>query len=118
MKYREETKTYLKQVVDLLRDCNLLQAADESSLKLLADTYETYLVCLEDLEKNGIVIYDRKGEVKTNPSTVMQLRCVNIMLNILKDFGISTKSRSYMLKINPDGDQSPINKFLDALNDE
>lgn len=106
----------MKKVLKLLKDCNLLEKADEASLTLLGDTYEMYLNCRDDIEKNGITLKGTHNNI-INPSATLQIKCVHTIMAILKDYGISTKSRKMMLNGSTDKDNSPINQFLEMMNE-
>ena len=53
--FSKEIRNYKKQVLKMLKKMNLLEGADESSLQLLWDTYEMYLMCKEDIIMNGTI---------------------------------------------------------------
>ena len=60
--FSKEIKNYKKQVLKMLKKMNLLEGADESSLQLLWDTYEMYLMCKEDIKKSGISQVGKYGK--------------------------------------------------------
>lgn len=115
--YKDETKKYLKTVIKMLKDNNLLDKADESSLTLLADTYDLYLQCREDIEKNGLTAPSLHGLI-VNPSATLQLRCTNTMMSILKEFGVSATARKRLIKNSETEDNSPIAQFLNKVKNE
>lgn len=113
--FSKEIKNYKKQVLKMLKRMNLLECADESSLQLLWDTYEMYLMCKEDIKKNGISQVGTHG-MTVHPSATLMLRCTTTMINIFKEFGVTPKARQLMLCVTTEDENSPLNEFLKNVN--
>lgn len=116
---QKQSEKYIKKVIKMLTDFNLLTKADEASLQMLKDTYELYLLCKRDVATNGLVITGANQRLISNPSVNMQLKCVNTMLSILKDFGISSRSRKVLMaNTNDDDNSSPLAQFLERSKED
>ena len=113
--FSKEIKNYKKQVLKMLKRMNLLECADESSLQLLWDTYEMYLICKEDMDKNGISRVCAHG-MTVHPCATLMLRCTTTMINIFKEFGVTHKARQLMLGLTTEEENSPLNEFLKSVN--
>lgn len=113
--FTKEIRDYKRKVLKMLKDMNLLEGADESSLQLLWDTYEMYLMCREDIKNDGISQVGAHGKT-VHPSATLMLRCTTTMMNIMKDFGVSPKSRQIMFGGVIEDENSPLNEFLKSVN--
>ena len=109
--YSKEIKHYKKQVITMLKEMNLLDGADESSLQLLWDTYRVYLMCRDEIFEDGVTQQGMHGKIQ-HPSVNMMMSASKTMMNIMKDFGVTPKARQLMLGVTPEDENSPLNEFL------
>ena len=71
-----------------------------------------------DVEKNGITITE-DGKSRINPAVSIMTKEQNIILAMLKDYGISARSRKKLLRNDSDENpDSPLSQFLDMVNNE
>lgn len=121
MNIPEEIKTKvnkrMKAIKKMLSDNDLLTEADEMNLNLLEEEFIVYELCNQDIEKNGVCVLDHRGYTKTNPAMTMRNKSINTILNILKEYSISTKSRKLLLQKNIDveTEETGLKTFMKTL---
>ena len=104
--------------MEMLQKNNLLDKLEEGNLSLLGDAYNLYLLAQDDVEKNGLTITE-DGKSRINPALSIMTKEQNIILAMLKDYGISARSRKKLLKNDSDENpNSPLSQFLDMVNNE
>jgi len=63
----EPTKRFMKQVVGMLKELELIKGADEGALNILCYMYDNFLKAQEDIKENGILIETSRRK-SVNPS--------------------------------------------------
>jgi P27 family predicted phage terminase small subunit len=109
----DASKTFINNLTTLLKKQNILTSLDEDTLKLIGNTYLTYLVATDYLLKGGYLIKSPRGELKAHPAVKIQLDA-QIQLNKMMDsFGLSPKARKEISKPKERAkEESDIAKFL------
>lgn len=94
--YSPEVKSYIKSVKKYIQDTQQCIPEEYSlPLRLLADNYERYLKCIEALKTEGTVYKSqRDGRQFINPLYRVCMDCQSNIQSILKQFGLTTFSRS------------------------
>lgn len=98
MKVSKEIKNKMSVIRNMLEVNGLLNDADEVNLQLLENEFVLYEKATEAIDEYGVLITDSKGCMKPNPATSIRNKASNTILAILKEFGISTKSRKILLE--------------------
>lgn len=117
MKISKSVENKIKVIRNMLEENGLLNDADEMNLQMLAEEFEVYSMCNKEIEQNGITMKDRTGVLKINPAATMRNRSANTILQILKEFGISTKSRKLLLMKNLDveHEETPLSEYMKMI---
>lgn len=118
MKASESVLNKMSIIKAMLEENDLLTEADEINLDLLEQEFIIYEKCNEDIEKYGITMKDTHGGLKANPALNLRNKSANTILNILKEFCISSKSRKLLLMKDIDGEEkeSPLSTYMKSLN--
>lgn len=117
MKISKDVAKKIKVIRQMLEKNGLLNDADEMNLQMLAEEFQVYNMCLQEIEEKGITMLDRVGGLKINPAASMRNRSANTILQILKEFGISTKSRKLLLMkdIDTEHEETPLSQYIKSI---
>ena len=118
MKVSREIKEKMKIIRNMLELNGLLNESDEVNLQILENEFVLYEKATEAIEEYGVLITDSKGCIKPNPATSIRNKASNTILAILKEFGISCKSRKILLErgIEEHGEETPLQAYMKTLN--
>lgn len=97
-KVSEEIKKKMEIIRKMLEVNGLLNESDEINLDMLENEFVLYEQCSKAIDKHGLIIPDGRGGLKINPASSARNKCANTILCILKEFGISAKSRKAILE--------------------
>jgi P27 family predicted phage terminase small subunit len=108
-----EAQSFIDNLTTLLKKQNILTSLDEDTLRLIGNTYHSYITATNILLKDGYLIKSPRGELKAHPCVKIQLDA-QIQLNKMMDsFGLSPKSRKEISKPKERSkEESDIVKFL------
>ena len=98
MKVSKEIEDKMNVIRKMLEVNGLLNEADELNLDMLQNEFVLYEQCTKAIDKHGLIIPDGRGGMKINPASSARNKCANTILCILKEFGISAKSRKAILE--------------------
>lgn len=108
---REETISYMNDVISRLRNNDLLDNVDKAALVMLARNYDTFLIASEDVAKNGLTFMSIRGVLQENPSVKIARDAQNSALKIMVEFGLTAKSRS-KVKSQKTDEETPFEAFV------
>lgn len=110
-----EAQEFLDNLTSLLKVQEISTSLDESALRLIGNTYHTYITATKFLLENpkNYLIESPRGETKAHPF-VKIANDSQIQLDKLMDkFGLNPKSRKEIHKPKEKAnEQSPLDKFL------
>lgn len=109
----EEAKTYMADVIDQLETAGILENVDTAALNMLARHYSMFITANKQLAESQMVFTNSAGNLTPNPLIKIikdsQIQCLNIM----KDFGLTAKSRTKLPKLdNSEKELSPLEQFV------
>lgn len=109
----DEAKAYMKNVISQLDEAGVLVDVDSAALNMLARHYSMFIKANNELKNQDLLCVNSKGQLAPNPLIKIikdsQIQCLNIM----KDFGLTAKSRTKLPKLdNSDKELSPLEQFV------
>lgn len=82
-----------------------------ASLFMIAQNYQLYLDCLDEIQKQGLMVVGQHGELTKNPLFVPMFNAQSYLQKVLSQFGCDPFSKG-KLKVTP---QETENSFLDNM---
>lgn len=107
-----ETATFMKAIIRELRAKQKIDVIDSGALNMLMTSYEMYLQATEKLLNEGPVTLSRFGDEVPNPAQTIASKNYNQVLAIMKEYGLTVKSRAKMKDTGSDEQKSALEEFL------
>lgn len=107
-----ETSTFMKAIIRELRAKQKIDVIDSGALNMLMTSYEMYLQATERLLREGPITSTRFGDDVPNPAQTIASKNYNQVLAIMKEYGLTVKSRSKMKDTGSDEQKSVLEEFL------
>ena len=115
-KVSKEIEDKMNVIRKMLGVNGLLNEADELNLDMLEKEFVLYEQCSKAIEKYGLVLSDGRGSMKINPAASARNKSANTILCILKEFGISAKSRKAILEKDVDEhEESALQTYMKSI---
>ncbi len=109
----QRTRDFMKSVLDKVEG---LESIDSGALSMLEYNYELFMRQSDILKEEDLVIRNVQGNLVANPRVKIvkdaQIQC----LAILKEFGLTLKSRTNVKAIAKDSEDSPLEMFIKDKN--
>jgi len=102
----------MKAVIRELRAKQKIDVLDSGALNMLMTSYEMYLQATEKLLDEGPVTTSRLGDDVPNPAQTIASKNYNQVLAIMKEYGLTVKSRAKMKDTGSDEQKSALEEFL------
>lgn len=103
------TRDFMRNVLDQVEG---LEGIDSGALSMLEYNYDTFIRQSDILKGEDLVIQNVQGNLVTNPRVKIikdaQIQC----LSILKEFGLTLKSRTSVKAKTKDTEDSPLETFI------
>ena len=113
--YPKEVSDYMNDVIDVLvQDYGAINPSWRVSLRLIADWYKVYVDAKKDIDDNGLMMTNRRGETARNASIITMQNASNNVVSLLKAFAATPMSKTKMKALDKEAvvdDQA----FIDAL---
>lgn len=111
----EETKSFMKAVFGMLNDNKASESCDLAGLRMIMTSYEGYYRSSKKLITEGFTIEDRRGNKKPNPELTSMKTSYFQLIQLMKEFGLTPKSRERIKALSPSVDEdNPLAKFLNG----
>lgn len=115
-KVSKEIEDKMNVIRKMLEVNGLLNESDELNLDMLQNEFVLYEQCTKAIDKYGLIIPDGRGGMKINPAASARNKSSNTILCILKEFGISAKSRKAILEKNvEDNEESALSSYMKSI---
>lgn len=113
-KYEMETQDYMFAINKYLRK-KYGEISDEwlGALMMLADNYNTFIQCKNQITIDGLMITDRFNVLVKHPLIKVQIDAQIQVVKLLNEFGLSPKSASKLNDTNDEEEESIINQFIE-----
>lgn len=113
--FEKETKSYMKDVIKKLsNENNEIENDWISSLQMLAENYNTFILSSNQIKFDGITIKDRFGSVVAHPALKIRNDANIQVLKLLIEFGLTKKSAQKVVTIETEED-SPLISFVKGI---
>ena len=109
-----KTKAYINKVLEYLDDSDCFREIDSASMDELAIYYDSFQKFSEIILKEGAIKQGLHNDWKEHPLT-KRMHEVQIQLyKIQQEYGLTLRSRSRIITLEDgeEGDESPLEKFL------
>lgn len=111
---KEYTKEFISIAVDKLLHLKVLDDSDIGAIRMLSVNYEMYVQASNELISDGPILTDRHGNKKPNPANKLVKDYGSQIFVLLKEFGLTVKSRDMIGSMNPEvEDKNPIKLLLE-----
>lgn len=111
-----ETRSVIKDHVSRIQAEHDLTGSDISQLNRMATAYEMYLECSDVIFEQGATMENLKGETVKRPEVNIQKEAWAQYLELLKEYGLTKKSRKQMQGLADDMDKqkSPLETLVES----
>lgn len=104
-----------EELRSVLEPAGLLTDADKDSLAQYCTNWQLYLICIETIKKEGMVMEFNGGSGKnyrqSSPHTVTMLKLQAAMVKTAKEFGLTPSARA-SLDLGDKKDVDPLEEFI------
>lgn len=108
------TKRFMEGVEEKIGD--VLEPCDIANAWAMMVAFDNYVKASRDVLANGAVIYDKRGRGKTNPSVGVMEKYYNQLHAIMKEYGLTLKSRERIKSLTPEVDEdNPLMQFINEV---
>jgi P27 family predicted phage terminase small subunit len=94
----EEAKMFLNNLIELLKEQDILTSLDASALELLGYTYDNYIKATRVIQNKGFTIMSPRGESKSRPEVKIQIDSLIQINKIMDSFGLNPRARKEISK--------------------
>ncbi len=109
---QKETKAYMKDVLEHLTNVGVIENVDTAALSMLAKNYDTFILCNQQLSKEGLTVTSDRGNISEHPLVKVRKDAITQAIKIMVEFGLTAKSRSKLPTNDKDTELSPLEQFV------
>ena len=109
---KDYTIKFITIAVDKLLDLKVLNDSDIGAIRMLSVNYEMYVQASNELIKFGPLIEGKHGDITVNPANKLVKDYGSQIFVLLKEFGLTVKSRDLIGSMNPDVEENNSIKLL------
>ena len=111
---KDYTTKFIGIAVDKLLHLKVLDDSDIGAIRMLSVNYEMYVQASNELIKFGPLIEGKHGDITVNPANKLVKDYGSQIFVLLKEFGLTVKSRDLIGSMNPEvEDKNPIKLLLE-----
>lgn len=107
-----EAVSYMNYVLEQLRSNDSLTNADSAALTMLARNYSMFIKAEKQLEEEGLTVRSDRGNIAEHPAVKIARDAQASALKIMKEFGLTTKSRQQLGEPTDKEEDSPLEEFF------
>lgn len=116
-KAKAYTRKFITIAVDKLLELKVLDDSDIGAIRMLSVNYEMYVQASDQLIKFGPLLEGKHGEMTVNPANKLVKDYGSQIFVLLKEFGLTVKSRDLISSMTPDVEEmNPIKILLEKKN--
>jgi len=109
---KDYTRQFITIAIDKLLDLAVLDDSDIGAIRMLSVNYEMYVQASNELIADGPILTDRHGNKKPNPANKLVKDYGSQIFVLLKEFGLTVKSRDLISSMTPDVEDKNTIKLL------
>lgn len=110
----KDTAKFMNSVIAELKAKQTIEDIDSGALHMLMTSYEMYLQATERLLDEGPLSTNKYGDIIPHPAQTIATKNYNQVLAIMKEYGLTVKSRTNM-KIQKEDEPSALDQFLPVI---
>lgn len=107
-----ETIEYINNVLKYLEKNEALNIIDGGALYMLTEAYNTFIKASKQLDREGYTFENSTGNITLHPAFTIRKTAVKECMDILRDFGLTLKSRKQIKKDDSDSETSPLLELM------
>lgn len=108
----EEAEKYIQTVITNLKKQGKIDSVDSGAIYMLADNYNTYIIASKTLREEGLTVTSNQGNISPHPCVKISKDSQTLCLDIMKDFGLTLKSRKSLKVVESEEEESPLTQFI------
>lgn len=108
----KEASEYMKDVLEKLKDRGVMENVDTAALTMLARNYSTFIRASKQVEKDGMMITNNKGNLEAHPMIKVAKDAQTQAMKVMVEFGLTAKSRKKLPSMDKKDDDSPLEQFV------
>lgn len=94
-KIDEKVESYISHVKSYLKkEYGEIPSEYSSSLEMLETNYRIFLIAKQQIEKEGVIINDFRGQKKVHPAQIVMKDAQNALLKVQTQFSLTSYSRA------------------------
>lgn len=109
----DETKMFMADVIEKLNENNAVEPCDLCGIRMLLTSYEMYRTASKRLIEEGPFTTDKKGNKTVNEANSVTKTYYFQLIQLMKEFGLTVKSRERIKALTPEVDQN--NEIMNLL---
>lgn len=114
---KEYTRAFITIAVNKLTELDVLDDSDIGAIRMLSVNYEMYVQASDQLIKFGPLLEGKHGEMTVNPANKLVKDYGSQIFVLLKEFGLTVKSRDLIGSMTPAVDEdNPLMEFAKRKN--
>jgi P27 family predicted phage terminase small subunit len=107
----KEAAEYMKDVLEQLKDRGVMENVDSAALTMLARNYSTFIRASKQVEKDGMMITNNKGNLEAHPMIKVAKDAQVQAMKIMGEFGLTAKARKKLPSMEKKDEESPLEQF-------
>lgn len=111
-KLESETQEYINNVLKYLEKNENLNVIDGGALYMLTEAYNTFIKASKQLNEEGMTFENNMGNITVHPAFQIRKTALKEAMDILRDFGLTLRSRSHIKAVETETEESPLVSFL------
>lgn len=108
-----EAKTYIQDVLEMLKSNGVMEDVDTAALTMLARNYSMFIKASKQLEKDGLTVVSDRGNLSPHPAIKIAKDAQTQAMKVMVEFGLTAKARTKLPKLDANtGTESPLEAFI------
>lgn len=107
----KEASEYMKDVLQQLEERGVMENVDNAALTMLARNYSTFIRASKQVEKDGMMITNNKGNLEAHPMIKVAKDAQTQAMKVMVEFGLTAKSRKKLPSMEKKDEDSPLEQF-------
>lgn len=109
----DEAKTYIQDVLEMLKSNGVMEDVDTAALTMLARNYSMFIKASKQLEKDGLTVVSDRGNLSPHPAIKIAKDAQTQAMKVMAEFGLTAKARTKLPKLDANtGTESPLEAFI------
>lgn len=108
-----EAKTYIQDVLEMLKSNGVMEDVDTAALTMLARNYSMFIKASKQIEKDGLTVISDRGNLSPHPAIKIAKDAQTQAMKVMAEFGLIAKARTKLPKLDANtGADSPLESFI------